>query len=42
LNECGREVVYSHLARCVQQKAMEYYLEHTTFEELPVIMAGNG
>jgi hypothetical protein len=33
--------VYSHLTRCVQQKAMEYYLEHTVIEELPVKMVGN-
>ena len=27
-SHCGREAVYSHLTRCVQQKAIEYYLEH--------------
>jgi hypothetical protein len=40
-SHCGREAVYSHLTRYVQQEAMEYYLEHTMFEELPAKMVGN-
>ena len=31
-NHCGREAVYSYLTRCIQLKAMEYYLENAMVE----------
>ena len=40
-SHCGREAVYSHLTRFVQQKAIEYYLGHAVFEEPPVKMVAN-
>ena len=40
-SHCGSEAVYSHLTRCVQQKAIDYYLENAVLEEPPVKMVGN-
>jgi hypothetical protein len=40
-SHCGKEAVYSHLTRCLQQKAMEYYLEQKTVANLQVELVGN-
>ena len=31
-SHCGREAVYSYLTRCIQLKAMGYYLENAVVE----------
>ena len=31
-SHCGREAVYSYLTRCIQLKAIEYYLENAVVE----------
>ena len=33
-SHCVKESVYSHLTRCIQLKALEYYLERETVAEL--------
>ena len=32
-SHCSREAVYSYLTNCIQQKAMEYYLDNQVVEE---------
>lgn len=38
---CSREAVYSRLTRCMQQKALESFLEHQSVSELPAKLASN-
>ena len=38
---CSREAVYSRLSRCMQQKALESFLEEQSVAELPLKVAGN-
>ena len=38
---CSREAVYSRLTRCMQQKALESFLEQQSVTELPLKVAGN-
>ena len=38
---CSRESVYSRFARCMQQKALESFLEQQGVAELPVKAACN-